>query len=80
MSNKLGEDIHGHKDDKRIAGYIIAGTGLLYVLAVGIMSLFKPVGDPATALTIGKTLLIVGGSLLGLSVGEYFPKKYWRPG
>ena len=74
MSNKLGEDIHGHKDDKRLAGYIISGTGLLYILAVGIMSLFKPVGDPETALTIGKTLLIVGASLLGISIGEYFNK------
>jgi len=42
---------------------------------VGIVSIFKAIADPGTAMEAGKTILIVGGGLLGVGVVEFLGKK-----
>ena len=73
--NKILEDQNGNKSSKRIAGFIISGIGLALLLTVGIVSIFKLIADPSTAMEAGKTILIVGGSLLGVSVFEFLGNK-----
>ena len=67
---KLLQDKNGNTSSKRVAGFIISGVGLALLLFIGIMSIYKPIVDPGTAMEAGKTILIVGGGLLGVGVFE----------
>lgn len=73
--NKILEDKNGNSSSKRLAGFIVCGVGLVALLGLGIVSMFKTIEDPATAMEAFKTILIVGGGLLGVGVLEFFGKK-----
>ncbi len=73
--SKLLEDQNGNASSKRIAGFIISGVGLVSLLALGVVSMFKVISDPSTAMEAFKTILIVGGGLLGVGVFEFLGKK-----
>ncbi len=73
--SKLLEDKDGNISSKRVAGYVIAGTGLVLLLVVGILSIWKKIVDPSTAMEVGKTILIVGCGLLGVGVVEFLGGK-----
>jgi hypothetical protein len=73
--SKLLEDKDGNKSSKRVAGFIISGVGLIALLALGIVSIFHKIEDPSTAMESFKTILIVGGGLLGVGVFEFLGKK-----
>ena len=73
--SKLLEDSNGNLSSKRVAGYICGGIGLAGLVAVGVVSIFRTIEDPGTALESFKTVLIVGGSLLGIGVAEFFGQK-----
>jgi len=66
----LLEESPGVKSSKRVFGAALIGSGGLLLLAVGVSAIFRPVTDPATALEAGKTLAIIGASLLGVGVLE----------
>ena len=72
---KLLEDKDGNTSSKRVAGFVISGVGLLALLTLGIVSMFKVIQDPTTAMESFKTILIVGGGLLGVGVFEFMGKK-----
>ena len=72
---KLLQDSNGNTSSKRVAGFIISGVGLAGLTAIGIVSLVHKVTDPATAMEAFKTILIVGGGLLGVGVVEFLGKK-----
>ena len=67
---KWYQDSNGDDSSKRIAGAIILTCGLLLLIAIGILSIFKGIADPVTGLQVGKTLMITGASLLGIGVIE----------
>ena len=69
------QDKNGDSSSKRIAGAIILGCGLVLLLAIGVMSIYKSIGDPATAIQVGNTLMLTGGSLLGVGVLEGIGEK-----
>jgi hypothetical protein len=73
--SKLLEDKDGNASSKRVAGFIISGVGLIALLALGIVSMFRAIADPGTAMDAFKTILIVGGGLLGVGVFEFLGKK-----
>lgn len=73
--SKLLEDKDGNTSSKRVAGFIIAGVGLIALLALGVVSMFQEIADPETAMDSFKTILIVGGGLLGVGVFEFLGKK-----
>jgi len=73
--SKVFEDKDGNTSSKRIAGFIISGVGLIALLALGIISMFRVIKDPSTAMESFKTILIVGGGLLGVGVFEFLGKK-----
>ena len=72
---KMFQDKDGNTSSKRVAGFIISGFGLALLLWVGIMSIYRVIADPATAMESGKTLLIVGCGLLGVGVVEFLGGK-----
>ena len=72
---KLLEDKDGNKSSKRVAGVIISGVGLALLVFLGIYSMFNTIKDPSTAMDAFKTILIVGGGLLGVGVFEFLGKK-----
>lgn len=72
--SKLLEDKDGNASSKRVAGFIISGIGLLALLTLGIYSMFEVIKDPSTAMESFKTILIVGGGLLGVGVFEFLGK------
>ena len=72
---KLLQDSNGNTSSKRVAGFIIAGVGLIALLALGVVSMFMVIKDPETAMEAFKTILIVGGGLLGVGVVEFLGKK-----
>ena len=72
--NSLLQDREGNTSSKRVAGFILLGIGVVYYLAIGVTSIFKPVADPTTALAVGSTLIITGAGLLGISVVEFLGK------
>ena len=63
-------DTQGKPSSKRIAGFVLVGVGLVFLLSVGIASIFNPVADPGTALSIGQTIIGLGGALIGVGVFE----------
>jgi hypothetical protein len=73
--SKVFQDKDGNTSSKRVAGFIISGVGLLALLSLGIVSMFYKIEDPATASESFKTILIVGGGLLGVGVFEFLAKK-----
>ena len=73
--SKLLEDRDGSTSSKRVAGYVIAGAGLALLLTIGVLSVWKKILDPGTALEVGKILLITGSSLLGVGVLEHIGGK-----
>ncbi len=72
---KLLQDKDGNTSSKRVAGFIISGIGLIALLVLGIISMFYKIEDPGTAMEAFKTILIVGGGLLGVGVFEFLGKK-----
>ena len=72
---KLLQDSNGNTSSKRVAGFIISGVGLIALLVLGIVSMFQKIEDPGTAMEAFKTILIVGGGLLGVGVVEFLGKK-----
>ena len=72
---KMLEDKEGNVSSKRIAGFIISGVGLIALLSLGIFSMFRAVADPGTAMDAFKTILVVGGGLLGVGVLEFIGGK-----
>ena len=72
---KWYHDSNGDPSSKRIVGTIVLGCGLVLLLTVGIMSIFKVIGDPTTAVNCGTTLMATGGGLLGFGVLEGVVKK-----
>lgn len=73
--NDWYHDKNGDISSKRIAGVVILSCGLLLLLAIGIMSIFKAIGDPTTGLQVGITLMSTGGTLLGIGTFEKGVKK-----
>ncbi len=73
--SKILEDQNGNSSSKRIAGFIISGVGLVSLLSLGVVSMFRVISDPSTAMEAFKTILIVGGGLLGVGVFEFMGKK-----
>jgi len=71
---KLLESEPGVQSSKRTFGAILIGAGGLLVMAIGIAAIFVKVVDPETAMAAGKTLVIVGASLLGIGVFEGIAK------
>ena len=69
------KDQNGNDSSKRIAGFIISGVGLLGLVTIGVLSMFKVILDPGTAMEAFKTVLIVGAGLLGVSVVEFLGGK-----
>ena len=72
---KLLQDKDGNTSSKRVAGFIISGVGLLALLALGLVSMKYEIKDPGTAMESFKTIMIVGGGLLGIGVFEFLGKK-----
>jgi len=71
----LLQDKEGNTSSKRVAGFIISGIGLTGLVTLGIVSMVQVIGDPGTAMEAFKTILIVGGGLLGVGVFEFLGKK-----
>ena len=69
------KDQNGNTSSKRIAGFIISGVGLVCLVTLGIFSMFQKIEDPGTAMEAFKTILIVGGGLMGISVFEFLGGK-----
>ena len=69
------KDQNGNTSSKRVAGFIISGVGLLGIIFLGILSMYQKIEDPGTAMEAFKTILIVGGGLLGVSVFEFIGGK-----
>jgi hypothetical protein len=61
---KMLEDKEGNVSSKRVAGFILGGVGVGGLIAIGVVSIFRAIADPETALESFKTILIVGGALL----------------
>ena len=68
-------DNAGNKSSKRIAGFITGGAALAMSVTLFAISIKSKVADPATALTIIKTLAAASFGLLGIGVVELFGKK-----
>lgn len=64
----LGHDDDGNVDDRRVAGWITLGIGLV----VGVLDLFSMFEAQAA---IFNTLIYAGAVLLGATVFEKFVKK-----
>lgn len=65
------KDRNGKQSSKRTIGAFCAAIGMVVLLITWLFSLQRMVGDPATAIEIGKLLFIGGLSLLGISVFEF---------
>ena len=71
----ITKDQNGNKSSKRVAGFCALIAGGVMGIILYIFSLFRVVADSATALTVIKLFLAVGGGLLGIGVAEFFAKK-----
>jgi len=74
MDGKMLQDNNGNTSSKRVAGISMISTGASYLLAVGVVSIFKEVADPGTAIMVGKSLIMTGAALLGVGVFEGLKK------
>ena len=72
--NGIFQDANGNRSSKRIIGTALVSSGGLFLLSLGIASIFRAIGDPSTALETGKVLLYAGTALLGVGVVEGFKK------
>lgn len=74
MSDTTGygvfRDSDGNLSSKRIIGTVLLGSGGLFLLAVGVLAVWKTVADPQTSLDVGRTLIYSGAALLGVGVVE----------
>ena len=72
MDEKKGimRDKSGKLSSKRMAGIIILIIGVAFHLTTGIMSYFRAISDPTTAVSIGNALIFTGAGLLGIGVIE----------
>ena len=69
------EDTNGNKSSKRVIGTgLIIGASIMAIVLF-IFSLVKVVADSSTSIDIIKTLLYVGGALLGIGVVEHLGKQ-----
>lgn len=66
------QDQNGNTSSKRIIGTSLAASGGLFLLALGVTSIFKDIGDPQTAMEAGRVLLYSGVGLLLGGVAEFF--------
>lgn len=73
--SKLLEDKDGNASSKRVAGFVISGVGLTGLVFLGIYSIFNVIKDPSTAMESFRTILYVGGGLLGIGVLEFLGGK-----
>lgn len=73
--NGILKDQNGNDSSKRLAGFIISGVGLVGLVALGVVSIFSKIEDPSTAMEAFKTILIIGGGLLGIGVVEFLGVK-----
>lgn len=73
--NGILKDQNGNTSSKRVAGFIISGVGLVGLVALGVVSMFNKIQDPGTAMEAFKTILIIGGGLLGVGVFEFLGGK-----
>ena len=69
--NTLFKDRDGNTSSKRVAGFALVVLGVVFLLFIGITSIFKTIADPRTALAVGTTIISVGGGLLGVGVLEH---------
>lgn len=74
-SYSMLKDSNGNYSSKRIAGFILLSIGAFFLLTIGIISIFRYIVDSDTALTVGKTIISVGGGLLGIGVVEFLGGK-----
>ncbi len=74
-AKQILNDTNGKPSSKRIAGFILIFTGLVFLLSIGISSIFTIIADPVTALSVGTTIITVGGALTGVSVLEKLGNK-----
>lgn len=72
---KLFQDKEGNTSSKRIIGTILIAIGVCLLLSIGVVSIFRVIADPDTAMESGKTILIAGASLIGAGVLEFFGGK-----
>ncbi len=75
---KMLEESPGVKSSKRVWGSILVGAGGLLLAGVGIVAIMVKVVDPETSLNAGTTLIVVGASLLGVTVLEGIGKALGR--
>lgn len=68
---------NGEKElsSRRIIGAIVAGVGLMMIIALGIVSFFTTAADAGTIQTVALTTLGIGSSLLGLGVFDHLVKR-----
>ena len=71
----INEDHNGNKSSKRTSGLTLIGMSVLMGAVLFTFSLLKKVADPETTMTIIKTFLTAGGTLLLGGVVELWAKK-----
>lgn len=64
------EESPGVKSSKRFWGSVLLSAGGALIIALGVFSFFRQAADPETVRSCGVALIIVGGSLLGITVFE----------
>lgn len=64
------EESPGVKSSKRIMGAALIAAGCLLLAAVGVVAIFSPIADSASALAAGQALVWCGAALLGVTVLE----------
>ncbi len=69
-AKQIVNDKNGKPSSKRISGFILISVGLVFLLSIGISSIFKVIADPQTALSVGQTIIGLGGALIGVGVFE----------
>jgi hypothetical protein len=67
---KILKDKFGKDSSKRHAGILMISLGIILLLIVAIMGLFKAIPDPTSTITCGKTFIFTGSGLLGIGVFE----------
>jgi len=73
--HEVFRDSHGAISSKRVSGMILLMIGSAELLLTAVLSLWGIARDSATAVEIGKILIVSGVSLLGVGVVEFFAPK-----